>query len=990
MHKKWHYWAAVLVSWLCLAAAQADTAAQPDDKVLTNAAGTPFPTFNSCLPVDYPSDSIASGIGFNRYYRAVAMFKSDTIPANQSDLFGSPAPNQDNTEAECVDPTSYTDPFTYTDSATQAVTTINKPRFVPPAANSPDIMHCPTGKVPRCFIPTEDIKLYYADLDDIHNWTISGKLNYYGIKRDENHATTLLKDGDYSSDTFLKVENEADRICVFGYTIFGWKRVGCKQLHVPPTAQVVHDCYIDRSCYTDSVLYSKTIIPISSLVVQCARATINKVINGDPTCNYTTFLNNVRTQLRRAVMAALTLYVMVFAIKVMLASNVPAPKEVFSFMIKMVLVIYFSIGFSVGTTTYTTLHQQTDTIHSDNMPVMVATPASGQYLPPLNSDDARAYAQVANNILSCISSNGGPTLTDGSSLQDYQNMVGIVQQLQGVTSGYMASGYQKSCWPQSNYSSSTSGLTASSYDAAVYYLNLKMNSKFPSSTTSTIQSTTNNVSGTQNLSLLLPPSSNTYQTPTDAMLAGYQTYYNTYRYTSTCPTQAGILTLLRSLSTSQQSAAYQDQLTSCLNLAANNPDSCNNATFQLYYPDLNKTVCQQAAAVLNYYINQAPVPTTLTINSYTQTPLTQSGDIPVFTDTQVPHTTYTNSNGVSDIYTLFSTLSTSLANLFIAGSSQGLCSFPVASYANGHADLAVWDALDCRIAYYMGMVDASGSAGNTVTMPRSFPLVLSMIFGGLFAMLNMNVWFAIIMMIVGILVLQAVLWAVHSFIIATFALSLMVFLAPLFVPMALFKVTESNFKGWLKLVFAYSLQPTLLIAFLGFMMLVYDGIIYGDCEFEIIDVAAWQGSQRNVYFFAIKPLPAMTAAEVDQDKCASSFGYQVAYNPFTGLSNTTAGFINVATFNNPGAIAKLFIAIMWVLFFAFVFYNFVKIMGGLAADLVGGSAIGGMAVSANLAVDTAIQVVKMVADKYTGGAASKAAEGVEKMGKGGDDGAKRS
>ena len=51
--------------------------------------------------------------------------------------------------------------------------------------------------------------------------------------------------------------------------------------------------------------------------------------------------------------------------------------------------------------------------------------------------------------------------------------------------------------------------------------------------------------------------------------------------------------------------------------------------------------------------------------------------------------------------------------VFLAGGSQGLCSYDPSRYEAGYEFYRVWDAVDCRIGYYFGMqlLYNMGSAG---------------------------------------------------------------------------------------------------------------------------------------------------------------------------------------------------------------------------------------------------------------------------------------
>ena len=93
---------------------------------------------------------------------------------------------------------------------------------------------------------------------------------------------------------------------------------------------------------------SRSMIPITSMVVQCVNQTIENVFNGAH--GGPSMLNVFQCHLRNAVNAALVLYTIFFGIKIALGAEMPKKGEVVMFILKMVLVLYFSVGFAFSNT----------------------------------------------------------------------------------------------------------------------------------------------------------------------------------------------------------------------------------------------------------------------------------------------------------------------------------------------------------------------------------------------------------------------------------------------------------------------------------------------------------------------------------------------------------------------------------------------------------------------------------------------------------------
>lgn len=164
-----------------------------------------------------------------------------------------------------------------------------------------------------------------------------------------------------------------------------------------------------------------------------------------------------------------------------------------------------------------------------------------------------------------------------------------------------------------------------------------------------------------------------------------------------------------------------------------------------------------------------------------------------------------------------------------AASSGGLCNYNANDYDPGYEYLALWDNLDCHVAYYLGlyMIKDSGVSSN------GFASGIYGILGTIIPMLlSLELVLVILVIIYGLFVLAVAIYFVHFYVIAMIAFSITVYIGVIVVPFALFSYTKKFFDAWVKLLLSYVVQPVIVTAFLAFLLLVFDSVIYGNCDFK--------------------------------------------------------------------------------------------------------------------------------------------------------------
>ena len=82
-----------------------------------------------------------------------------------------------------------------------------------------------------------------------------------------------------------------------------------------------------------------------------------------------------------------------------------------------------------------------------------------------------------------------------------------------------------------------------------------------------------------------------------------------------------------------------------------------------------------------------------------------------------------------------------------------------------------------------------------------------------------------------VFLLSVAVYLVNITVVSIIALGILTYLAPIFVPMALFEYTKRYFEGWLKLMISYALQPMVVAAFIAMMLTIFDQTMYGNCTF---------------------------------------------------------------------------------------------------------------------------------------------------------------
>jgi type IV secretion system protein VirB6 len=330
-------------------------------------------------------------------------------------------------------------------------------------------------------------------------------------------------------------------------------------------------------------------------------------------------------------------------------------------------------------------------------------------------------------------------------------------------------------------------------------------------------------------------------------------------------------------------------------------------------------------------------------------------------------------NGLINHGDLFFNLSDMLASTILNNAngnnlaSNGLCNFSPTNYPLGYEYLATFDAIDCRISWYLGFNRIGGMMDSVSSILIS---TIGILITFIPALLSLYIIFAILVFLLAIFVLSIVANAAVVYSISIIATAMVIYLGPLFVPLVLFEKTKGYFDSWIKVMLSYAIQPVITLCFIAIMFVMYDGLMFnisfdpstyttsGGCSF----LSGTTGYSSATYFY-IDP------NNLNAD-CTSSLGYFI--NPTT-IDNYEVSpmsppcfFLWACNGLNSG-IAWSRIKIMGeIVLFSFVFYFFVDQLGTISSELAGsaGGSLGQVAGSPNAMTNAAIAGVKKLKNKY--------------------------
>ncbi|MBA8756302.1 conjugal transfer protein TraH [Wolbachia pipientis] len=350
---------------------------------------------------------------------------------------------------------------------------------------------------------------------------------------------------------------------------------------------------------------------------------------------------------------------------------------------------------------------------------------------------------------------------------------------------------------------------------------------------------------------------------------------------------------------------------------------------------------------------------------------------------------FTTGSTMSHYYGELTRLSNGLSEIVLKASSEskGICNYKAgtdyeytrAGKRVSYSYLAPWDRLDCRILFYLGApLDGIGGkigTGGVATLAvllgaAPVLLVAGSVIGIIFA--GGQILVALVCIFMAVLMMMVILWLCYVFILSLVALSVIIILSPLFIPMVLFQHTKGYFEGWVKELITYSLYPVILFAFLSFMFIACDKIYFKNLNFELDK--SYEKKQAEISYSKKKQWFKLKDGECDKNETTLACmmqNYSFKKSSILGLFDFTYMEFGSSLI---GELLKLCLVL-------FLFYHFLNILPGMAAELAGNhrAALGSGRTPGQM-VGKALSAAKAAAGGVAGvaGAAAKKLSGGDK------------
>ncbi len=359
---------------------------------------------------------------------------------------------------------------------------------------------------------------------------------------------------------------------------------------------------------------------------------------------------------------------------------------------------------------------------------------------------------------------------------------------------------------------------------------------------------------------------------------------------------------------------------------------------------------------------------------------------------------FTTGSTISHYYGELTRLSNGLSEIVLKASSEskGICNYKAgtdyeytrAGKRVSYSYLAPWDRLDCRILFYLGApLDGIGGkigTGGVATLAvllgaAPVLLVAGSVIGIIFA--GGQILVALVCIFMAVLMMMVILWLCYVFILSLVALSVIIILSPLFIPMVLFQHTKGYFEGWVKELITYSLYPVILFAFLSFMFIACDKIYFKNLNFELDESykneqpdKSYEKKQAEISYSKKKQWFKLKDGECDKNETTLACmmqNYSFKKSSILGLFDFTYMEFGSSLI---GELLKLCLVL-------FLFYHFLNILPGMAAELAGNhrAALGSGQTPGQM-VGKALSAAKAAAGGVAGvaGAAAKKLSGGDK------------
>ncbi len=340
--------------------------------------------------------------------------------------------------------------------------------------------------------------------------------------------------------------------------------------------------------------------------------------------------------------------------------------------------------------------------------------------------------------------------------------------------------------------------------------------------------------------------------------------------------------------------------------------------------------------------------------------------------------------------------------VFNAGGSRGLCEYDTSKYKDGYKFYALWDAVDCRIGYYLGMglyyntesvlngIPSRSVPGKNKNNPVNFkkpgneaPDALRKVGGFRF----LTVMFGLLLsgqiiivasgIIFSVIFVSIILYFITHYLVCLVTIYVMTYISPIFIPMVLFTRTKAYFDAWLKICISCAVQPAVVAGFIALLLTMYDSAIYKNCEFMRHDYTYSSDVQFSTF--------ELRLPNANTDDCKNSAGYKLLrYYSGEGWEKHLLSVFPVKSIVVD--VVSLLVDLLYVLIFSIIFYYFSKSIGQFAAELTGGPIMDSVTASPTKIVDMVKKGAEFIADAaQSSGGKPPQKNPLEKPRKGGEE-----
>lgn len=259
----------------------------------------------------------------------------------------------------------------------------------------------------------------------------------------------------------------------------------------------------------------------------------------------------------------------------------------------------------------------------------------------------------------------------------------------------------------------------------------------------------------------------------------------------------------------------------------------------------------------------------------------------------------------------------------------------------------IWARVDCVLDKIIGITPATALTGGLLGALLAFMFT---------AKFGLAFFFFGAAIILGVLV--SVARAVFIFVNSYVGIAIVAIMAPLFVPMVLFRRTKVFFDKWLKILIGFLLQPVILFAYLAFMLSAFDVVVFSGNHSLFVTIAGEQARDPNFHIghylihndmfteimrFAssIDLNPAATNAGTPQGSVETGLMGKAAklasdYINDSGALKFGASVPNLDTSKFTVDPTQLLISFVTAALMAYVMYSLLKYIPVMATDLSGG------------------------------------------------------